>query len=170
MNKANLDRVVKKLQDDALELADQVERLYQGRCSPEILDRCARGNFHECVSELPTQQCLSGSDVVLEACGDGQTCSSLWDLQASTFRVPLGLVDDASEILLNREDVIESVCFSQGLDDYWNRKRVEDQTFWADLNVRHPQAHFGSSSGAFRIYPGRMSSTCGTYDPRVRPW
>ena len=170
MNQANLDKVVAKMEADTLELAAEVERLYQERCSDDILERCARGNIHECFSELPTQECLSGDDVALAVCGDGQTCSNLWDLQASTFRVPIGLVEDTTEMLIAREDVIESVCFSQGLDDYWNRKRQQDKEFWASLGVHHPQALFGSASGVLRIHPGRTYSTCGEYDPRVRPW
>ena len=29
---------------------------------------------------------------------------------------------------------------------------------------------FGSQEGMFRISPGRQWATCGTYDPRIRPW
>lgn len=122
MDQANMDAVVSKLEQDTRELALEVERLYQERCSTTVLERCTRGNYHECLSELPTHQCLSGEDIVLNACGDNVTCSSLWDMQASTFRVPLFQLDDINEISVSREDVIESVCFSQGLDPYLNRK------------------------------------------------
>ena len=170
LDQANLDRVVSKMEQDILELASQVEALYQERCDTELLARCTQGNYHECQSELPTQQCLGGEDLVLEACGDGMTCSSLWDLRSSTFRVPINLLDDPSEILVSREEVIEGVCFSQGLDPYWNQKRAADEVFWEELGLRPPQAFFGGESGAFRIHPGRTYSTCGTYDPRKRPW
>lgn len=30
--------------------------------------------------------------------------------------------------------------------------------------------YFGSSTGAFRIIPGRHDRVCGAYDPRRRPW
>ena len=29
---------------------------------------------------------------------------------------------------------------------------------------------FGSQEGMFRIFPGRQWSTCGSFDPRLRPW
>ena len=29
---------------------------------------------------------------------------------------------------------------------------------------------FGSQEGMFRIFPGRQWATCGSFDPRVRPW
>ena len=50
-------------------------------------------------------------------------------------------------------------------------KREEDAEFWALNGIDPPWMYFGADDGgSFRIYPGRQSESCGTYDPRSRPW
>ena len=66
--------------------------------------------------------------------------------------------------------LIESVCFTRTLDDWFVRKREADSDFWDGLGVEPRSMYFGSHNGAFRIFPGRQSEQCGVYDPRLRPW
>lgn len=174
LDQDKLDELVLRMEGDALDLAKQVERLYAGRCDLDVLTRCTRGNYHECLSRLPTQQCLVGEDLALRACGDGIECSALWDTSVSTVRIPKALitVTDEEPAYVDDPAVIEPVCFSQGLDDYFATKRATEEEFWTNLNVRPPQVYFGSASGAFRIFPGRSEpdERCYSYDPRTRPW
>ena len=158
-----------------------MERLYAGRCDASVLTQCTRGNYHECLSALPTHTCTPAANeknvhqlTMLEdtTCGDGVTCSALLDKQTSTIRLAQPLLDQqgANQILVSSKSVIESVCYSQGLDEYWMRKRQEDADFWGNLGIAPPQAYYGAHTGAFRIFPGRQYEDCGTYDPRTRPW
>lgn len=170
VDQSKLDEIVAKMEHDALELAGEVERLYQTRCDVDVLSSCTRGNYHQCLSKLPSQQCLIGQDLALKACGDGITCAALWDVFTSTVRVPESLVVDTKDALVNDPSVIEAVCFSQGLESYFAEKRQRDESFWKDRQVQPPQMYFGSASGAFRNYPGRTDDLCFKYDPRTRPW
>ena len=66
--------------------------------------------------------------------------------------------------------IIESICTTQELDTWFQNRHAQDEEYWNDLGVGPRSMYFGSTTGAFRIYPARQSSTCGVYDPRVRPW
>ena len=80
--------------------------------------------------------------------------------------------DDANGIQVNPTDpqLIESICFSRYLDDWFVSKREADSSYWRSLGVEPRAMYFGSQNGIFRIYPARQSEECGVYDPRVRPW
>jgi von Willebrand factor type A domain len=70
----------------------------------------------------------------------------------------------------SRVQVIESICLSRHLDDYFQQKRSTDAAYWDAFGVQAPSMYFGSQEGMFRIFPGRHRSTCGDFDPRLRPW
>ena len=66
--------------------------------------------------------------------------------------------------------VIESVCYSRSLEDYFIKKRNNDAGYWSSLVIESPTMFFGSQEGMFRIFPGRQWEKCGSFDPRLRPW
>lgn len=66
--------------------------------------------------------------------------------------------------------IFEMVCFTRDLDTWWQARSNQDEEYWNSVGLRPLGMHFGSITGAFRIWPARQSSTCGAYDPRVRPW
>lgn len=66
--------------------------------------------------------------------------------------------------------IFETVCFTRELDAWWQARRNQDEAYWNDVGLTPLGMFFGSITGAFRIWPARQSSTCGNYDPRVRPW
>jgi hypothetical protein len=166
---ADFDALIASMTADAIELARQVELLYQKRCNEISLRQCARGSYNECTSLYPNQTCPGGEDLNVAQCGDGVSCSGLWDYSISNTRLHQNLVDSADG---NPSDpnVIETICFTQQLDEFFVQKRAEQKPYWDSLGLRTPQMYFGSQNGAFRIYPARQSETCGVYDPRLRPW
>jgi hypothetical protein len=166
---ADFDALIASMESDAIELARQVELLYQNRCNEVSLRQCARGNYDECTSLYPNQTCPGGQDLNVAQCGDGVSCASLWDYSVSNTRLHTDLVG-ASGGNPSDPNVIETVCFTQQLDEFFIRKRAEQKPYWDRLGLRTPQMYFGSQNGAFRIYPARQSETCGAFDPRVRPW
>ena len=91
-------------------------------------------------------------------------------LETSMVLLHTDLVSNEELGLVEDPNVVESICFTQGMDEYWAQKRKEGQSFWNSLGVSYPQTFFGSVTGAFRWYPGRPIDICGTYDPRIRPW
>ncbi len=66
--------------------------------------------------------------------------------------------------------LIETLCFTRPLDDWFVQKREQDSQFWKSYGMDFPSMYFGSNNGAFRIYPARHTDKCGSYDPRIRPW
>jgi len=166
---ADFDALIASMEADTSELARQVEFLYQTRCSEASMEACARANYNECTSLYPNQTCPGGQDLNVAQCGDGVSCASLWDYSVSNTRLHTDLVG-ASGGNPSDPNVIETVCFTQQLDEFFIRKRAEQKPYWDRLGLRTPQMYFGSQNGAFRIYPARQSETCGAFDPRVRPW
>lgn len=167
---SNLNEVVLKMQGIVLDGASELERLYSARCHNDVITRCARGNYDGCTSKFPSLQCLQGEDLTPPDCGDGKTCAALFDLETSLVLLHKDIVADDELSLVENPSVVESVCFSQGMDEYWARKRKEDEPFWNSLGVSSPQVFFGSVEGMMRWYPGRPVDICGTFDPRIRPW
>jgi len=166
---AEFDALVEKMEQDVLELARKVEQLYQTRCDSNTIEQCSQGNYDNCVSEYPNPVCLGGDDRVTAGCGDGIKCSELLDHTVSNIRLP-EQVADAKENNPSDHKVIETVCFSRQLDEWFIDKYETDKTFWEDSGVRSPQMYYGANNGAFRIYPARYSNDCGWFDPRQRPW
>lgn len=71
---------------------------------------------------------------------------------------------------MNDPAVLEDICFSRNVDSYFVNKYEADRDYWAKYGIDNPSMHIGLTSGAFRIFPARVSETCNAYDPRVRPW
>ena len=174
-NEAKFSELVAKIEGDVAELAQQVELLYATRCDDSALRGCALGNYDECSSLYPQQTCLGGPDFFISACAGGAnhsssaTCSGLWDFSMSTVRIIKELADGVNGNPTDPQ-VIETVCFTRGLDAWFQNKRANDSAYWANLGVEPRSMYFGSRNGAFRIYPARQSEVCGIYDPRLRPW
>lgn len=88
-NQVKFDRVVRQMEQDALDLAKEVERLYQVRCEQSSLNQCEGSNYDDCSSLYPNKKCLGGSDFFLPACSgenlspDLATCGGLYDYSAS---------------------------------------------------------------------------------------
>lgn len=151
-----------KLELDVLELRQVVEDAYKERCSPSTLQSCHRSNFDACTSSFPNPVCPSGDEVAFDICVEG--CGSVWDYTISTAYFPPfpGSRDDPA--------VIEDLCYTGIVDEYFAQKREKDRDFWANYGIESPDMYIGTSSGAFRFYPARANETCNAYDPRVRPW
>ena len=170
---AEFKEIVKKIEGDALEFARLVEDLhdYSNRCDVSLLESCHQGMYHECLSKLPSPQCLVEDGFVIPACGDGVVCSALWDFTTSNIRIPDQVATNDDFIVSHEHPrFIESTCSTRDMDIYLREKFEEDRDFWKQAGARPSFSYFGSETGAFRIYPGRHSAECGKYDPRIRPW
>jgi len=163
-----LEELIRKMEDEVLGFARQVEVLYKNRCDDTSLEQCYQGNYKNCLSEFPSQQCIAGEDYAQPACGTGDVCSSLWDFTTSVVRLPEDLTDRYSNPI--DKQVIETVCFTQTLDDWLVRQYKANLDYWNGVNVPPPWYHYGAHNGVYRIYPARQSKDCGLYDPRERPW
>jgi hypothetical protein len=165
------NQLVSQMESDVKELAQKVERLYRNRCNGTSLKACALGNYDDCVSSFPNPVCLgNSSDLNIAQCsGNGVTCSTLWDYTISIVRLSNAIADSGNK---NPSDprVIETVCFTQALDDFFVQKREEQKPVWDKLGLSTPLMFFGAQNGAFRIYPAHPVEKCGQYDPRLRPW
>ena len=162
--------LIEKLESDLLEFKEQIEDIYATRCENFQSNACYQGNYDECQTLYPNQQCLSGENYILpQVCGDPTSCSSLVDFSVSNVRINSNLVSGENNNPTDPQ-VIETVCYTQALDQWLQDKRAEDASYWADLGVEPWAWYFGSHTGVFRFWPARQSETCGTYDPRVRPW
>ena len=63
--------------------AREVERLYATRCDEATIASCEAANYENCLSQFPNPQCLVGPNFKVDACGDGEICSSQWDFTIS---------------------------------------------------------------------------------------
>eukprot|EP00934_Nitzschia_sp_Nitz4_P000711 Nitzschia sp. Nitz4//scaffold26_size159584//86339//88449//NITZ4_002497-RA/size159584-snap-gene-0.34-mRNA-1//-1//CDS//3329545100//711//frame0 len=165
VNEARFDEVVAKLEADVVEYARLMESLYETRCEEIQLEQCANGNYYECFSQYPQEECLSGTSFHVEACGDEDSnCSGLHDFSISTVRL-------LSDSYANPDpQVVETVCYTAAMDEWLQAKREADASFWEPLGVEPRGFYFGSTTGAFRLWPARHSDQCGAFDPRIRPW
>eukprot|EP00804_Cyclotella_cryptica_P019042 CCRYP_014462-RA/>CCRYP_014462-RA protein AED:0.00 eAED:0.00 QI:131/1/1/1/1/1/2/705/532 len=156
-----LESILSEMEDSVLAFRDHIERVYQSRCDPAALAECAKGNFDDCSSIYPKSQCMDVSRLIDSACNnDGNNCNVLWDKNQTTVMIPAELADGP---MGNPTDpqVIESVCHSRLAEPFM----VEKYNFNSDHRM-----YFGSSAGVFRIIPAHHSETCGSFDPRRRPW
>jgi Mg-chelatase subunit ChlD len=164
LNTARFEEVVAKLESHVLEYRDFMESLYlEKRCDETSLMECQAANYDESYSALPNPTCPSGPDFSIPLCGLGDECSGYVDFTKSVYRIAPGT--DVTDPL-----VIESVCFSRFMDDWLIQRNEQDRAFWEKIQVQPRAMYFGSTSGAFRIYPGRHSEQRGIYDPTIRPW
>eukprot|EP00521_Asterionellopsis_glacialis_P006386 CAMPEP_0195285320 /NCGR_PEP_ID=MMETSP0707-20130614/3194_1 /TAXON_ID=33640 /ORGANISM="Asterionellopsis glacialis, Strain CCMP134" /LENGTH=649 /DNA_ID=CAMNT_0040344793 /DNA_START=91 /DNA_END=2040 /DNA_ORIENTATION=+ len=160
--------LVEKVENDVLELAAMVTDLYKDRCTTALND-CSKNNFHECVSSFPDQTCPGGEQLGDKKCGDDVTCSRLWDYSISRVSLPEKVADGQHENPTDPE-VIETICFSRKLDEWFKNKHEKEKPFWDQYALEIPPMYFGAHNGAFRIYPAYRSSDCGAFDPTKRPW
>ena len=99
-NEAAFNNLKEKLEQDALELGRYIEELYATRCADIQLEQCAKGNYDDCLSLYPNQQCLSGANYAIPACGNfsqvGNVCAGLFDLSITSISIPAKLADGIS--------------------------------------------------------------------------
>jgi hypothetical protein len=67
--------ILEKMKNDVLLFRDEVERVYSSRCDASTLENCAYNNYNSCSSTFPQQQCMKADELVISACGDGQSCN-----------------------------------------------------------------------------------------------
>jgi von Willebrand factor type A domain len=167
-SEADFNDIINKIQLDVLEFAQKVEEYYEKRCDVNTLKACSESNYHETLSSFPNQQCETTGYRDIAVCGE--SCGALYDFTTSAVRIPIGEVTDTKDYNPKDPRAVEAICFSSLMDKYLKEKKERDQSFWDRHGVHSPNAYFGSSSGAFRIYPGRTSNVSGSFDPRTRPW
>jgi hypothetical protein len=65
------EALVDKMEHDVMDLRDEVESLYQSRCTTIHLEECPRGNYDHCRSSYLGQTCPGTPDRYIPDCGDG---------------------------------------------------------------------------------------------------
>ena len=116
IDEARFDEVVAKLETDVIEFARHLESLYETRCDEIQLEECANGNYYECSSLYPNQECLTGDSYHVEACGDIDSgCSGLHDFSISTVRLlsELARGDNGNP---TDPQVIETICYTTAME------------------------------------------------------
>lgn len=164
-----LERLIDKMEMDVLELAKAVEAAFQDRCTTALND-CGHNNFDSCVSQFPSPTCYKSDEFATNcSTGNSDTCAALFDFNSSNVVLPSKIANGNHGNPTNPQ-VIESVCYTRQLDEFFLNKRSTDVNYWRSFGVDSPPMFFGSQEGMFRIFPGRHYEKCGAYDPRVRPW
>ncbi|KAL7565265.1 hypothetical protein ACA910_014559 [Epithemia clementina (nom. ined.)] len=163
------DRIINKIEEDVHDLARELERLYPSRCEPDVISSCSNANYDHCLSSFPKSTCPGGKNFHNPACGNGAICSATYSFEVTTVALLDELTDGRDR---NPSDprLVEAVCFSKKLDEFFLRKRSDDAAFWRTFGYEPTAMYFGSRTGAFRIFPARHFQKCGLYDPLVRPW
>jgi hypothetical protein len=172
-DEGKFNSLIAKLEQDVVDFAKELERSYLTRCEDIRFDACEYGNFDDCQTVYPNQQCLPGESYHVPVCGksfpDGTGCSGLIDFSVSTVRIPSELTPARNSNPTDPQ-VIETVCYTRAMDEWLQAKKQADRAYWDELGVEPWAWYFGSHTGVIRLYPGRQAGTCGQYDPRVRPW
>ena len=134
-NKDKFKEMLQKGDADVLELARKVAELYKSRCDTTLLSDCNQGNYHNCMSSFPQETCMGGPDFDTLDCGMDQTCSALYSFSVTSVSLPSGSLDYVSR---NPTDplIIETICFTKGLDDYFVQKRDQDKAFWNGIGFQ----------------------------------
>lgn len=168
-DEAKFNVLVAKIEDDAKELARKVEEVYSKRCDVSHLSNCVDSNYDHCLSRFPAVTCPADAAFRTPNCGDHESCSALYSYQVSSVALP---AEEIKTLDGNPTDVqvIETVCFTKDLDEYFVAKLEADANFWKEFGGQPSAMYFGSTTGAFRIFPARQYPACGQYDPRIRPW
>jgi len=157
-------------EDDMIKLALKVEELYQDRCEATLLQDCFQGSYDHCLSSYPNTTCHGGDDLNTPACGDGITCSTKYSFSVTSVSLPREVATGPNGNPTDSQ-VIETVCFTRGLDDYFAQKRAADEAFWRlQIGYEPSSMYFGSHNGAFRLSPATQDISCGAFDPRTRDW
>ena len=80
-----VESILKRMSTEVLDFRDELERAYSSRCDTNTLTECTKSNYNDCTSSfLNNQQCMMSDELVISACGDGETCNALWDKTIST--------------------------------------------------------------------------------------
>lgn len=140
---ADLKRLLERMEWDALELQKEVELIYQFRCNPNTLATCARNVYDNCVAAPTEPTCRSGIEFETSTCGSSNDFGVWYDYLHSTAILPADLRDGVDGNPTDPQ-VIETICLTQALDDYFIRKYEEDLEFWAEFGVEPAWMHFGS--------------------------
>ena len=168
---ATLDELFREKEERALALANLVSNEYEKRCGSS-LGGCAASSYDNCVTAFPAQTCPADAIKIPACAGCGENSedagAAFFDYTVSTVRLPAA-VSTGDDNAPATDEAAEAICYTRKLDDFFVSKNSEDVASEVYGGMT-PQMYFGSSSGAFRIYPARHSSTCGGYDPRIRPW
>ena len=163
--------LVEKIEENVRELARKVEQLYPIRCNEFFMSACTKANYDHCLSSFPNPSCPGGDAFHNSACGEASTCSASYSYDSSVVILNERLTSDEENNNIPQDpQVIESICFSRPLDEYFITKRNEDKEYWKGWGSEPSAMYFASHTGAMRMYPARTYSTCGDYDPHVRDW
>lgn len=168
-NETVFNMIIDKLENDVVEFGQHLEGLYSNRCKDAQLQNRRRGNYDACQSAFPNAECLGDTSFHVATCaGQEEFCPGMYDFSVSTVRLPAHLLSE--DINTTDSRALEAVGYTQGMEEWLQDKRAADEHFWHEMDIQPRAWHFGSTSGAFRIYPARPSEECGAYDPRTRPW
>ena len=161
--------ILERMGSDVLAFRDEIEAAYSQRCSTDTLNQCARGNYNDCSSTFPNQVCMDPSELVMQQCGNGQSCNALWDKSITTVAFPAALAQGEGGNPTDHE-LIETACYTLQAEDFMVQKYQDDTSFWAQWDASPSWSYFGAHNGMFRQIPATQAQQCGKYDPRRRPW
>jgi hypothetical protein len=164
------DDIVNRLEGTLFDFGREVVELHDSkRCDPSTLSECAGSNYDACVSTHTSQICPLTSSYGGSGSSGECSCGFRWDFNHSVNMIPLDLMTGLDN---NPTDprVIESICYTQDLDEFFIKTREENQAFWSEFGVEPNSMFFGSETRHFRQYPSQYQKTCGNYDPTIRPW
>ena len=95
---------------------------------------------------------MMSDELVISACGDGETCNALWDKTISTVSLPSALAQNPFNNPSDPE-IIESACYTFLVEPYMAEKYANDEQFWSQYNVSPSWTYFGAHNGLFRKIP-----------------
>eukprot|EP00056_Hartaetosiga_gracilis_P007728 m.111598 g.111598 ORF g.111598 m.111598 type:complete len:571 (+) comp12766_c0_seq1:99-1811(+) len=132
------------------EIADALTSLYES----SLCGTASCGtDLSACHSRLKSPTCAT----TYGGCVDNSMNRNL-DFSASVIRSPTATFST---------EFREEACWSNALTDtFITQNGGNSEDFGGTTKWRY----FGSPTGFYRIYPGVPQETCGSYDPRLRPW
>jgi len=148
-----VEAILKRMESEVLDFRDELERAYSSRCDTNTLAECAKSNLNDCTSSfLNNQQCMASDELVISACGDGETCNALWDKTISTVSLPSALAQNPFNNPSDPE-IIETACYTRLVEPYMAEQYANDEQFWGQYGVSPSWTYFGSHNGLFRKIP-----------------
>jgi hypothetical protein len=84
-----LEELMGKMEKDVIDLAREVEGLYNSRCDIVVYN-CHRNNYEHCLSTFPNPTCTASDEFIIEAC---KGCGAHFDYTVSTVHLPKGVAD-----------------------------------------------------------------------------
>ncbi|CAN0013511.1 unnamed protein product, partial [Laminaria digitata] len=137
----------------------KVLEAYALRCAVTESE-CANLHLDACRSRMPSGICTKSE--ILDICAD-EDCGMIRDFENPSVRLPESVANGANLNPTN-EDAIETMCYSVLLNT--PLRDLYDTASSVGSNA----VYFGAWTGVFRYFPGIAQSSCGGYDPRIRPW